>query len=78
MVYDPTPDGSAEARAAFDTHLRDWFMLGDEAMVDLCLFMEESGVVVVNGPLWSAPRRRCPCCAILLAIPTPTGWPRGG
>ena len=30
-VYDPTEDGPALARAAFDTHLRDWFALGDDA-----------------------------------------------
>lgn len=52
--YDPTPDGPAEARRAFDTHLRGWFALGDEPLVDLCLFAEESGAAVVHGPFWSS------------------------
>jgi alkylation response protein AidB-like acyl-CoA dehydrogenase len=50
--YDVTDDGPAEARRLFDTHLRDWLALGDGPLVDLCLFLEESGTAVAPGPLW--------------------------
>ena len=53
-VYDPTPDGPGAAAKAFDTHLRDWFALGDESAVDQCLFAEEAGAALVAGPLWSS------------------------
>lgn len=53
-AYDPTPDGPEQARIAFDTHLREWFALGDESVVDQCLFMEEAGHAVITGPLWSS------------------------
>ena len=52
-VYDPTPDGPAAAAKAFDAHLRDWFAMGDESVVDQCIFAEEAGAAVVLGPLWS-------------------------
>ena len=50
--YDVTDDGPAEARRLFDTHLRDWLALGDGPLVDLCLFLEESGRAVAPGPTW--------------------------
>ena len=52
--YDPTPGGPAALARSFDTHLRDWFALGDESAVDQCLFLEEAGAAVVAGPLWSS------------------------
>ncbi len=53
-VYDPTPDGPVLASKVFDAHLRDWFALGDESVVDQCLFLEEAGAAVLTGPLWSS------------------------
>ena len=50
--YDVTDDGPAAARALVDTHLRDWMALGDGPLVDLCLFLEESGIAVAPGPTW--------------------------
>ena len=52
-VYDPTEMGPTAAQLAFDQHLRDWFALGDESLVNRCLLMEQSGRAVVTGPLWS-------------------------
>jgi alkylation response protein AidB-like acyl-CoA dehydrogenase len=53
-AYDRTEDGPALARAAFDAHLRDWFVLGDASVVEQCLFLQESGRAVLTGPLWSS------------------------
>ncbi|MCP4436572.1 MAG: hypothetical protein GY812_13885 [Actinomycetia bacterium] len=53
-VYDPTPDGPHAMAKAFDAHLRGWFALGDESVVDQCLFITEAGAAVLGGPLWSS------------------------
>ena len=50
--YDVTSTGPEAARSFFDRHLRDWAALGDAAVVDLCLFMEEAGRVLAPGPAW--------------------------
>ena len=50
--YDVTNDGPTAADAFVDTHLRDWMALGDGPLVDLCLFLEESGSAVAPGPTW--------------------------
>ncbi|MFM7509003.1 MAG: acyl-CoA dehydrogenase family protein [Actinomycetota bacterium] len=50
--YDVTPEGPAAARSFYATHLREWAALGDGPLVDLALFMEESGAVLAPGPLW--------------------------
>jgi len=50
--YDVTPDGPATARSFHATHLSEWSALGDGPLVDLALFLEESGVVLAPGPLW--------------------------
>lgn len=34
----------------FDRHLRDWVPLGDGPLVDLCLFLEETGAALTPGP----------------------------
>ena len=80
-AYDVTDAGPAEARAVFHAHLRDWFALGDpgvgaggaaaaggSSLVDLCLFLEESGTAVVDGPLWSSAAL---CLPLLRAIGHP-------
>jgi len=33
-------------------HLRDWAGLGSGSLVDLCLFLEESGAVLAPGPFF--------------------------
>ena len=50
--YDVTDDGPAEARGFVDTHLREWQALGEGPLVDLCLFLEESGAAVAPGLVW--------------------------
>ncbi len=50
--YDVTDAGPAAARAFHDTRLREWAALGDGPLVDLALFLEESGAVLAPGPLW--------------------------
>jgi alkylation response protein AidB-like acyl-CoA dehydrogenase len=37
----------------FDRHLRDWVALADGPLVDLCLFLEEAGVVLLPGPFFA-------------------------
>jgi alkylation response protein AidB-like acyl-CoA dehydrogenase len=43
-------DDPSVAAALFDRHLRDWVALGDGPLVDLCLFLEEAGAVLLPGP----------------------------
>ncbi len=52
--YDPVTDGASVAAAAFDRHLRPWISMGDESVVDQCLFMEEAGAAITRAPFWSA------------------------
>ncbi len=52
--YDPVTGGASAAEAAFDRHLRPWISMGDESVVDQCLFMEEAGAAITTAPLWSS------------------------
>jgi hypothetical protein len=38
----------------FDRHLRDWVALGEGPLVDLCLFLEEAGAVLLPGPFFAS------------------------
>ena len=67
--YDVTDDGPADARRLFDTHLRDWLALGDGPLVDLCLFLEESGTAVAPGPLWVTSSFALPLLRAASAMP---------
>jgi alkylation response protein AidB-like acyl-CoA dehydrogenase len=43
-------DDPSVADELFDLHLRDWVTLGAGDVVDLCLFLEEAGAVLLPGP----------------------------
>jgi alkylation response protein AidB-like acyl-CoA dehydrogenase len=43
-------DDPAVVTPLFDRHLREWVALGDGPLVDLCLFCEEAGAVLLPGP----------------------------
>jgi alkylation response protein AidB-like acyl-CoA dehydrogenase len=45
-------DDPSVAQSLFDRHLRDWVALGEGDLVDLCLFLEEAGGVLLPGPFF--------------------------
>jgi hypothetical protein len=46
-------DDRAAADALWE-HLREWVVLGDGPLTDLCLFLEESGAVLAPGPFFAS------------------------
>jgi hypothetical protein len=56
-------DDPAVAMTLFDRHLRDWVALSEGSIVDLCLFCEEAGAVLLPGPFFATAAMFAPLVA---------------
>jgi alkylation response protein AidB-like acyl-CoA dehydrogenase len=54
-------------------HLKEWVALGDGPLVDLCLFLEETGAVVAPGPFFATAALYRPLCAAAGRTPQSSG-----
>src|SRR5262245_8917247 len=62
LVRAHTEDPSV-ADALYDRHLRDWVPLAEGDLVDLCLFLEEAGRVLLPGPFFTTTAQFIPLLA---------------
>jgi alkylation response protein AidB-like acyl-CoA dehydrogenase len=58
-------DDPAVAMALFDRHLREWVALGGGDLIDLCLFLEEAGSVLLPGPFFATTALYAPLLAAI-------------
>jgi alkylation response protein AidB-like acyl-CoA dehydrogenase len=64
LVREHAEDPSV-AMPLYDRHLRDWVVLGAGDLVDLCLFLEETGTVLLPGPYFATTAMFVPLLAAI-------------